>query len=98
MFSKKGRLVFMIIMILISAGAFMAGLVFLPDVLVVQLSSSGTASNTMPRIWGLLLPVLLTAGGAVMFFFDGEGGRRKSLFISLVGVAVFIFTFIFNLK
>lgn len=53
--------------------------------------------NTMPKALGLLLPAVLTAGGAIAFYFDGEGGRRKSMFISLIGVAVFIITFAFNL-
>lgn len=87
----------MVIMILCSAGAYIAGLMLLPDVLVVQVSSKGTASNTMPKALGLLLPAVLTAGGAIAFYFDGEGGRRKSMFISLIGVAVFIITFAFNL-
>lgn len=96
MSSKKGRCIFMIIMILFSAGAYIAGLMLLPDVLVVQISLNGTASNTMPKALGLLLPVILTAGGAIAYNFDGEGGRRKSMLISLIGAAVFILTFAFN--
>jgi uncharacterized membrane protein len=98
MFSKKGRLIFMVIMILISVGAYIAGLMLLPDVLVVQITSSGTAGNTMPKALGLLLQALLTLGGAIAFYFNGEGGRKKSLILSLIGAAVFILVFAFNLK
>ena len=97
MFTKKNRLIFMIIMVAVSAGAFIAGLMLLPDVLVVQVSSNGADSNTMPKLYGLLLPVFLTAGGAIVFYFDGEASSRKSLIISLVGVVVFVLTFVFNL-
>lgn len=97
MSSKKSRLIFMVIMILISAGAYIAGLMLLPDVLVVQISSRGTASNTMPKALGLLLPAALTAGGAIVFYFNGEEGRKKSMLISLIGVVVFVLTFAFNL-
>lgn len=97
MSSKKGRLIFMVIMILCSAGAYIAGFMLLPDVLVVQVSSNGTASNTMPKALGLLLPAVLTAGGATAFYFNGEGGSKKSMLLSIIGVVVFIITFAFNL-
>lgn len=83
-----------LVLIAVSVALFIVGLLTLPETLVMQVSSSGEAQTRMPRLLGLLLPLLLGVGFACGYM---KTQNPKCLIGSLVGVLTYILTFVFNL-
>lgn len=67
----------------------------LPDTAVVQWTAIGPG-NTLPKPLAVLLGLALTTGFSLAYRFDTTPRRGRYLFLSLVGVAVFILILIFN--
>lgn len=65
----------------------------LPDIVVVQIDLSGNPSNKEPKIFALLLPLVLSIGGGIGYYKFQE---NKSLFLSIIGIIIMILTLIFN--
>ena len=70
------------------------GFLILPDTLVMQITASGGAGNTMPKIVGLAIPFLLCAIFAVLYYFNTN---KKHLLIAGLGVVLTVITLVFNL-
>ena len=69
------------------------GFILLPDTVVVQISTGGSA-NTAPKIVGLAIPFLVCAGFSALYL---KGKNARNLGVSLVGVVIFVLLFAFNL-
>ena len=91
---KKKRTYIMIAIVVIALAAAVAGYLILPDTLVTQISLSGENATTMPKALALAIPLILAAGGAVLY---RGGGEKKYLLVSLVGLVINIFAFAVNL-
>ena len=65
--------------------------------LTVQVNLSGEATNTMPKALGLLIPFALSAVFSVLYMKGGAETRIRNLVVAIVGLAVMVVTFIFNL-
>ncbi len=83
----------MIVVLLIAGALFTLGMLYLPDTLVMQVQADGTPSNTLPKLIGLLIPLVLSCVFAVFYYKSGKG---KNLFVALIGLAAFALTFYFN--
>lgn len=68
----------------------------LPDTLIVQIGTNGSAGNTMPKLWGLLLPLMISGVFSFVMMRCAQSERLKYLIVSLVGLAVMAFEFIVN--
>ena len=86
-----------ILMIAVTAALGIAGFLLLPATLTVQVNLSGEATNTMPKALGLLIPVALSAVFSVLYMKGGAETRMRNLVVAIVGLAVMVVTFIFNL-
>lgn len=86
------------ILIIASAAVLgIAGFLLLPATLTVQVNLSGEATNTMPKALGLLIPFALSAVFSVLYMKGGAETRIRNLVVAIVGLAVMVVTFIFNL-
>jgi len=96
--TRSSLLLFAVILLLTLVG-FVAGLLVLPDTLVMQITSDGSQGTTLPRLPALILLSLMTIGGAVRCLVSGTSGRvrHNGLLLSAVGLLLFILTFVFNL-
>lgn len=65
----------------------------LPDEIAVQITMSGSAGNTVPKIFGILLPLLLSVPFSISFYKKNE---KKHLIYSIIGVVIAIVFLIFN--
>ena len=74
---------------------YVLGLVLLPATIGLQLQLDGTVGNQVSKYIGLLVPLALTIGGAVVFYNEE---KRKVLGFSALGIFTFAITFWMNLK
>lgn len=81
-------------LVILAIVLFGVGLSILPDVLVMQITSSGAAGTTMPKAVGLAIPLALTA---VFGFLWYKGDESKYLLIAALGVVLNLVTFFMNL-
>lgn len=84
------------IIIVISLGLGIYGYMVLPDMVTVQIDMSGNPSNTYPKILAVVLPALLSIGGAIGYYFS-EGKEKKYLILSVIGLLISIVTLFFNI-
>jgi uncharacterized membrane protein len=85
--------------IVISAALAVASFILLPDVVTVQLGVDGESSNTMPKLFAILIPAALGVGGALSVLFSKNENKngQKALIVSAVGIVVFVFMLVVNL-
>ncbi len=89
----RTRLMIAIILLLLAVGLFFLGMAVLPDVLVMQVQTDGSAGTTLPKTVGLLIPLAICTIFALLYY---QLGKPKDLVVALVGLAVYGFTFLFN--
>lgn len=90
----KRKLIF-ISLLVISAGLAVAGYIFLPDIVAMQINFRGEVSNSMPKLFAVLLPFILSSLTAYLYYKSEKGGYIAA---SVIGIAVSIFSFIFNIN
>ncbi len=95
MLTQKQKVIVMIVIVALSFAAFIVGYALLPDVLTVQINEHGESTTTMPKFIGLLLPFLLSTIPALLYYKLNSG---KALFVSVVGIVVFLLEFVINLE
>ena len=89
----KSRLLIAGIICLIAVALFIVGMLVLPDVIVMQVQTDGSAGTTLPKILGLILPLALSCVFANMYY---KGGNGKNLFVAIIGLIAFGLTFFMN--
>ena len=67
----------------------------LPDVVAVQIGLDGQVSNTMPKIFAIIIPVTITIVGSIISVKDDQS-KSKGIILSLIGLAVMVLTLVFN--
>ena len=83
------------IIIVISLGLGIYGYMVLPDMVTVQIGISGNPSNIFPKILAVVLPILLSLGGGLGYYFSKEK-EKKYLILSVIGLLISVITLIFN--
>jgi hypothetical protein len=89
----RTRLLIAGVILLVAVALFVLGMIILPDVIVMQVQTDGSAGTTLPKLVGLLIPLVLSAVFAVFYYRNGQG---KNLLVALIGLAAFGLTFFFN--
>ncbi len=90
---NKTRLIVFAMILLLAIAAFIVGLIILPDTIVMQVQTDGSAGTTLPKWIGLLIPFALSAVFAALYY---KNGTTKSLLAALIGLVIFGLTFFFN--
>ena len=67
----------------------------LPDVVAVQIGLDGQVSNTMPKIFAIIISVAITIVGSIISVKDDQS-KSKGIILSLIGLAVMVLTLVFN--
>lgn len=93
--SKNKRFLLCGGLILIGLVLYVLGLVVLPQTIGLQIQLDGTMGNQVNKYIGLLIPLVLTIGGSVVFYNEE---KRKALGFSVLGIFTFAITFWMNLK
>lgn len=94
MMSKKVRILKSGILVLLAIGLYVLGIILLPKTIGLQIQLDGSMDNYLSKYLGLLIPLAVTAGGAVVYYAKEES---KALFVSLLGLGIYAVTFIMNL-
>lgn len=68
----------------------------LPDTVAVQIGVDGQVSNTMPKLFAVALPLVITLGGCGVTVFGKKESKGKGIVLSVVGIGVMIVTILFN--
>lgn len=91
---KNKKLIITATIIVIAVILAIVGYIVLPDVLIMQISFSGEPSSTLPKLAGLALPFALSVIFAGLYY---SSENKKNLFVSAVGIVIFVFMFVVNL-
>lgn len=70
--------------------------IILPDTVAVQIGVDGQVSNTMPKLFAVALPLVITLGGCGVIVFGKKETKVKGIVLSVVGIGVMIVTILFN--
>ncbi len=91
------KLIAIILLVTSVVLAIVSGIV-LPETVITQISTSGSDPSTMPKWVAIILPTVLGIGFAVAAFMEKAERKTtaKYIFISAVGVFVFIVELIVN--
>ena len=92
--TDRKRLIVTILILVAAAGAFVLGLIILPDTLVMQVTASGQPGTQMPKLIGLLIPLALSTVFSILYC---KRDGAKNLIVALVGIGMSALTFAFNL-
>lgn len=90
---EKTRLIIACAIAFLAVCLFVAGMIILPDMIVMQVQTNGAAGTTLPKLIGLLIPLALSGVFAVMYY---KGGNGKNLFVAIIGLVGFALTFFMN--
>ena len=67
----------------------------LPDTLVMQITASGAAGTTLPKLLGILISTAFSA--FALFWYKKDRGGQSAVIVSAVAVLIGILTLAFNL-
>lgn len=90
---KSRKLLLTLGLILTAVVLAVIGWIVLPATLVLQVTLSGEAGTTLPKIMGLGIPFLLSTVFAVIYYFNEN---NKHLLLSVLGLLMFIIAFLMN--
>ena len=68
----------------------------LPDTVVVQIGVDGQASNTMPKVFAVIVPLVISVIGSAMNLNDDTRQNYRGYVLSIVAIAVMVFSLIVN--
>lgn len=83
----------MIITIILSIVSWL----LLPDTVAVQIGIDGQVSNTMPKLFAIAIPSIVSIGGIAVSLNKKES-RTKGYVLSLVGIGIMVFSLFINLQ
>ncbi|MEG1719687.1 MAG: DUF1648 domain-containing protein [Clostridia bacterium] len=87
-----GILLFLVPLILV-----IIGFIVLPDKLIVQINFSGNPGNMMPKVLGLILPMVISSLFAFLYISSDER-KINNIVFSLLGTLLLVLIFIFNIR
>ena len=86
-----------IILLIIAIGLGICSWFLLPEVVAVQVGINGQATNTMPKLLAILIPLGISAAGSVINLTNKEENSVKGFVLALAGIAAMILTLFFNM-
>lgn len=81
-----------IVFILLALGLAIVSWFFLPDVVAVQVGLDGQVTNTMPKLFAIMIPLIISIAGSVTMTKE----NKKGMVLSLIGILILIVSLIFN--
>lgn len=87
------KMIFVLLIIVAAIILTIVGIIILPDTLVMQITSTGEAGTTMPKVLGLAVPLAMSTIFSLVYM---KSNNTKHIIISIVGLLVFALIFIFN--
>lgn len=85
-----------VILLLAAIGLGICSWFLLPESTAVQVGLNGQATNTMPKLFAILIPAGISVAGSVMNLTNTKENNKKSILIAIVGIAAMILTLLFN--
>lgn len=70
----------------------------LPETVAVQVGLNGEVSNTMPKLFALLIPAVISVIGGVIGIKRDAPNSKKGAALVVIGFVVMLITLIFNLS
>ena len=86
-----------IILLIIAIGLGICSWILLPEVVTVQVGMNGQATNTMPKLLAIIVPLGISAAGSVINLTGEKENGMKGFVLALVGIAAMILTLFFNM-
>ncbi len=86
-----------LVIVAVSVILAVVGFIVLPETLIVQIGLDGQASNTLPKIPALLIPLALSTVFSVLYMKDNAEKKSRNLIVAVIGVVVAIVMFVVNL-
>lgn len=68
----------------------------LPQTVAVQIGVDGEVTNTMPKLFAVALPWVITIGGCGAAVFGKKESTVKGIVLAVVGIGIMIVTILFN--
>ena len=85
-----------IILILIAVILGICSWFLLPAEVIVQVGFDGQPSNTMPKLFAVIVPTMISIVGSVIHMKSNEINSYKGLVISVVGIFIVVACLFFN--
>ncbi|MGN1413753.1 MAG: DUF1648 domain-containing protein [Anaerovoracaceae bacterium] len=85
-----------ILLIMIAIGLGICSWSLLPEVVTVQVGMNGQATNTMPKLLAIIVPVGISAIGSIMNLTNKKEINMKGFVLAIVGIGAMILTLFFN--
>lgn len=68
----------------------------LPETVSVQVGLDGEISNTMPKLFAILIPAVMSVIGGIIGIKSNDSNRKKGTALLCIGIAIMLFTLFFN--
>lgn len=94
---SKAVTILSIVLIIVSAILTVISYIYLPSTVITQLTIGSSSPSTNPKLVAIALPALLSLGGGCISLFSKNEGKNKPIFISIIGVIIFIIMLAVNL-
>ncbi|MGE4485180.1 MAG: hypothetical protein AB7C97_08725 [Oscillospiraceae bacterium] len=91
---KKSTTIVAVCLIAVSVILAVISFLILPDMVTVQVTFSGGAGNTMPKLFAVALPFVISIIFAVIYCRKDD--NKRYLFLSLLGIAIYVITWAIN--
>ena len=75
----------------------LVGWLILPDTLIIQIGANGQASNTLPKLPALLIPLALSCVFSGLYLGNVTGRRSRDLLLAVAGIGLSIVMIVVNL-
>ncbi|MGN1346428.1 MAG: DUF1648 domain-containing protein [Eubacteriales bacterium] len=85
-----------IIFVIAAIGLGVISWLLLPDIVALQVGVDGQITNTMPKVWAVSIPLVVSVVGSVMNLTGKEEKNKKGSILSVVGIAIMALSLLFN--
>lgn len=86
-----------IILLIIAIGLGICSWFLLPEVVAVQVGMNGQATNTMPKLLAIVIPLGISVAGSIVNLANKEENSVKGFAVAFIGIAAMILTLFFNM-
>lgn len=68
----------------------------LPETVAVQIGLDGKVSNTMPKLFAIAIPAVMSVVGGIIGIRSNDSNRNKGTALLCIGIVIMLVTFFFN--
>lgn len=92
--TKNKKFVFTISVIVTALILAVIGFIILPETLVTQITLTGESGTTMPKAFGLAIPLAISVIFPLLYY---KSNDNKHAVLSVIGILAFVLVFVFNI-